>query len=147
MISAETADNEGQWATASVNVIFDNTPPEFASLTPIEAAPIFYEDGPLHMEAISDDVNPLSEVKFFANGLPQGEFDEAPYVADIEWEDVSEEGVSKIQFKALQRIGREYVAPSSDSTTLPLPTPGYETAEGKSGRDCDCSTPASKDLA
>jgi outer membrane protein assembly factor BamB len=88
VISAETADNEGQWATASVGVIFDNTPPEFESLNPVEAQAIFYEDGPLHMEAISDDVNPLSEVKFFANGLPQGEFDEGPYVADIEWEDI-----------------------------------------------------------
>lgn len=88
VISAETADSEGQWATAAVTVIFDNTPPEFASLMPIEGEPVFFEDGPLHMEAISDDVNPLSEVKFFANGLPQGEFDEAPYIADIEWEDI-----------------------------------------------------------
>ena len=68
-------------------------------------------------------------------------------LADIEWEDVSREGITKIQFKALQRIGRVHSAPSVESTTLPPPTPGYETAEGKSGRDCECSTPASKDLA
>ena len=87
-ISVETADDEGQWASASVNVIFDNTPPEFASLSPEEGEPLFFEDGPLHMEAISDDVNPLSEVKFFANGLPVGEYDEAPFVVDVPWEDL-----------------------------------------------------------
>ena len=64
-------------------------------------------------------------------------------LADIEWEDVSEEGVTKIQFKALQRIGREHAAPSSDSTTLNPPTPGYETAKGELGLDHDCPTPES----
>jgi outer membrane protein assembly factor BamB len=87
-VSVETADNLGQWASASVDVKFDNTPPEFASLVPLEGQPLFYEDGPLHMEAISDDVNPLSEVKFFAAGLPTGEFDETPFVADIPWEEL-----------------------------------------------------------
>ena len=61
-------------------------------------------------------------------------------LADIEWEDVSEDGVTKIQFKALQRIGREHAAPSSDSTTLNPPTPGYETAKGELGLDHDCPT-------
>ena len=63
-------------------------------------------------------------------------------LVDIDWEDVSGEGITKIQFKALQRIGREHAAPNSDSTTLPPPTPGGETAQGKSGRDCECSAPA-----
>ena len=56
-------------------------------------------------------------------------------LADIEWEDVSEDGVTKLQFKALQRIGRDHAAPSSDSTKLTPPTPGYETAKGELGLD------------
>ena len=61
-------------------------------------------------------------------------------LADIEFEDVSDEGITKIQFKVLQRIGREHLALSSDgpasggssdaSSALPPPTPGYETAKG-----------------
>ena len=39
-------------------------------------------------------------------------------LADLEWEDVSEEGISKIQFKALQHTGRK-PAPSSDAAGDP----------------------------
>ena len=38
-------------------------------------------------------------------------------LADLEWEDVSEEGISKIQFKALQHIGRKPAPSSEDPTT------------------------------
>jgi len=59
-------------------------------------------------------------------------------LADIEWEDVSEARMSRVQFKVLQRIGREHSAPKSEappsagssaSSALAPPTPGYETAK------------------
>ena len=65
-------------------------------------------------------------------------------LADIEFEDASDEGITKTQFKVLQRIGREHSALSwptapprrsggssngNAPSTLPPPTPGYETSK------------------
>ena len=48
-------------------------------------------------------------------------------LADIEFEDASDEGITNIQFKVLQRIGREHSAPSSDG-----PTPAGSSASSTS---------------
>lgn len=87
-ITVETADDTGQWAVAKVDVIFDNTPPEFAWYSPAQGEPLFFEDGPLHMEAVAEDVNPLQLVEFHANGLPAGDFAAPPYEADVPWDDL-----------------------------------------------------------
>ena len=64
-------------------------------------------------------------------------------LADIEWEDVSEEGVSKIQFKALQRIGREYVAPSSDAGGEPTEArPSSEASKASEAETTGIARPA-----
>ena len=40
-------------------------------------------------------------------------------LAHLDWEDVSNKGITRFQFKVLQHIGREHSAPSSDGLTPP----------------------------
>ena len=44
-------------------------------------------------------------------------------LAHLDWEDLADEGITKVQFKVLQHIGT--------TTALPRPVPGYETAKGE----------------
>lgn len=83
VISVSTADSAGQVAEASANVVFDNTPPVFASTTPAEGQGVFFEDGPLRMRATSDDPDDLRLVEFRANGLLVGSFTSPPFEAEI----------------------------------------------------------------
>lgn len=44
-------------------------------------------------------------------------------LAHLDWEDLSDEGITKVQFKVLQHVGT--------TTALPPPMPGYERAKGE----------------
>jgi len=87
-IAVYTADQSGQTASATVDVTFDNTPPSFSVTIPAEGEALFFEDGPLHLEVDTDDVNPLAEVQFYVNGELKAEFTQPPYTLDVEWEEV-----------------------------------------------------------
>jgi len=53
-------------------------------------------------------------------------------LADIEYDDVSELGITKVQFKVLRHIGRQHSAPSSNSKTPSSPKLGYKAVQGRS---------------
>ena len=44
-------------------------------------------------------------------------------LAHLDWEDLSDEGITKVQFKVLRHVGT--------TTALPPPMPGYERAKGE----------------
>ena len=87
-IQCFTADNAGQTANVSVDIIFDNTPPEFTQTSPGPDSVLFIEDGPLVMTATTEDVNPIELMTFRANGLLVGEVDTEPFSATIAFEDL-----------------------------------------------------------
>ncbi len=109
-ISVFTADTAGQTADDVKSVVFDNTPPVLTTTTPGDGEALFFEDGDLVMTATSEDINPLSVVRFRANGLLVGEFDDPPYEASISWEElfISEDALPKnlyLQFYAEDELG------------------------------------------
>ena len=58
-------------------------------------------------------------------------------LADIEFEDASDEGITNIQFKVLQRIGREHSALSSDGpASMDRPTRRLRCPRQRHQRDC-----------
>ena len=109
-ITVYTANEAGGYASATVNAIFDNTPPAFTSLVPAEGTELFFEDGPLHMALDVADVNPLSAVEFRVNGLLVADFPAPPYAGDIPWETVYVDEMSLpknlfLQFHAKDFLG------------------------------------------
>ena len=110
-IQAFTADVEGGKASDSKTVVFDNTPPQFVSVSPPENGTVFYEDGPLVIRAEVADSAPLASVSFRANGLLVGEFVTPPFEATVENKNlfISEDQLPKnvyLQFRAEDTLGQ-----------------------------------------
>ena len=82
------ADEFGQTASAEVEILFDNTPPDIASVSPADGEAVFFEDGPLKMSMSVEDVGPLKKVDFRVNGLKVAEFNTPPFTAEVPWEDI-----------------------------------------------------------
>jgi outer membrane protein assembly factor BamB len=85
-LSVYTANVYGYTAQDSVDVVFDNTPPQFDTLSPAENEGVFFEDGPLTVTASSVDAASLASVEFRANGLLVGSFTEPPFTATVPWD-------------------------------------------------------------
>ncbi|MBR58906.1 MAG: hypothetical protein CMH54_12920 [Myxococcales bacterium] len=83
MVAAYTADNAGGTAQSVTEIIFDNSPPEFFSYSPAQDETVFFEDGPLTMQAEVDDSGSIDTVTFRANGLLVGQFTQPPFAASV----------------------------------------------------------------
>jgi outer membrane protein assembly factor BamB len=87
-VGVVTGDEYGQSASAEVEILFDNTPPDIDSVSPADNGIVFFEDGPLKMTMAVEDVGPLKKVDFRINGLKVAEFTDPPFEASIPWEDI-----------------------------------------------------------
>lgn len=110
-LTVDTATVDGQTASAKADVIFDNTPPEFQTLSPPDGATVFFEDGPLTMTATVADAGVVDHVEFRANGLLVGEFASPPFMAGVAHEKLflDVESLPKnvyLQFRAEDSLGQ-----------------------------------------
>ncbi len=87
-VGVVVADDAGQSASAEVDILFDNTPPDIATVSPGDGDAVFFEDGPLKMTMSVEDVGPLKKVDFRINGLKVAEFTEPPFEAAVPFEDI-----------------------------------------------------------
>ena len=87
-VGVVVADDAGQSAAAEVDILFDNTPPDIATVFPGEGDAVFFEDGPLKMKLSVEDVGPLKKVDFRINGLKVAEFTEPPFEAAVPFDDI-----------------------------------------------------------
>lgn len=87
-LSVDTANQGGVTATASVEVIFDNTAPVFSELSPKDGETLFFEDGPLMMRAAFADTQTLKKVTLRANGILVGELQAPPFEAVVPAADI-----------------------------------------------------------
>ena len=100
IIAVYTADSQGAYASATAEVLFDNSPPAILELAPGDESTVFYEDGPLSLSVEMDEPEKITELSMRVNGLLVGEFSSPPFTATVAYEDifVAEEELPKTLF-------------------------------------------------
>ncbi len=99
-IAVYTADSLGGYASATTEILFDNSPPEILSVSPGNESTVFYEDGPFSVNVEVDEPEKVTYLTIRANGLLIGEFTEPPFATTVNYEDlfIGEEDLPKTVF-------------------------------------------------
>jgi outer membrane protein assembly factor BamB len=88
VVTAYTADNFGNLANDSDEVLFDNSPPEIVSLTPSENSSLFLEDEQINVKTEINEPGVLSSVTIKISGFTIGEFTSGPFEASKPFSDL-----------------------------------------------------------
>jgi outer membrane protein assembly factor BamB len=113
-LTAQVADQLGQFAEVDREVIFDNSPPVFGELIPGVDETLFFEDGPFRIAAEASDASGIEWVQLRANGLLMSEDFAAPYQTEATYDAIylTFEDLPKnvfLQFTARDGQGQETV--------------------------------------
>ena len=122
--SGDTFSNEVEDAHTNErrSIMTHNEREEAARPTPMRPTPMRCNSSALRREIVKAELKKVlasEEMGELTDALWDMGIRKSRQLTHLDWEDVSNKGITKIQFKVLQHIGREHSAPSSDSPTPP----------------------------
>jgi outer membrane protein assembly factor BamB len=112
IFKACAADEDGDTACDQLELTVDNSPPEVSLTLPAKDSRVFFEDGPLELQLIQSDLSPVQLVEFLVNDFLVGQFTDAPFVAEVRYQDIfiNEASLPKtlfLQFTVTDPLGQQ----------------------------------------